>query len=300
MKNWDSDIKVKTNNSGFPTVSSLFQCRLRECFGREELLTKLETIFRLIHNQEEQGALEEQVKQATETAFAAMTDNSELGQVMQFIQATYEVKTEEELMQQVFHCCRHLGLGASAQIRHKDQEKTFDAVGQATPLTEELMAMLRTHGRIYDFKPRMQINYPRFSLLVKNMPMDEQKAGRYRDHLCIIAASVDARLDTLHTEAVLISEQHAIEDAVKRMHERLADLVQAMSLSFEASANVLHELMQELEARIPHLGLEEDQEQYILGRVDDAVQLSMMHCDVVADIHRAFDDVIRDLEKLTP
>lgn len=50
-------------------------------------------------------------------------------------------------------------------------------------LEDELMVIARDAARIYSFGNRCLFNFKDATLLVRQMPADGDKAGRYRDHL---------------------------------------------------------------------------------------------------------------------
>jgi len=58
----------------------------------------------------------------------------------------------------------------------------------------ELFDVLKNRGRLYNFGPRMIINDSHVSVLIKNMPLDDEiQVGRLRDILAVIIEGFEAR-----------------------------------------------------------------------------------------------------------
>lgn len=87
---------------------------------------------------------------------------------------------------------------------------TMSPHGMASPLEESVFARIRAHGRIFQFKTRMIVNYDSVSLLVVDMPAkDEGLAGRIRDYAAIIADAAEDAVANISLRA----------DAVQRATE---------------------------------------------------------------------------------
>ncbi len=63
-----------------------------------------------------------------------------------------------------------------------NQELWYSSESAVSPLEKELIEMCDKEARFLDFGSRTIVNYPRVSLLVKNMPLDDMKRyGRVKD-----------------------------------------------------------------------------------------------------------------------
>ena len=266
-------------------------------FAREELEAKLRGLFKM---QDHQKDLESQVKQATEMAFSAMSNSSEVGIVMQFVERTSDLHSIDELATALLDTLSAYGLAASIEMRiDKKNVQHFCSHGSITPIVTELFDLLKNKGRIYSFEPRMMVNYQRLSFLIMNMPhTDDEKMGRLRDHLCFIASSAEQCLSAIITQSKLLKQKRALKEVISLTKTKFQELVLAMDESHKANEDIFRDLQLRFEQHIPSMGLEEDQELYIFRELDATIQKSVARGDNVADVQAAFKEIENLLNRL--
>ena len=72
------------------------------------------------------------------------------------------------------------------------------AEGAVCPLERELLEKHRDANRFVDFGHRTIINYPKVSMLIKNMPLDDaQLYGRYKDLFPHILEVTNAKVQNM-------------------------------------------------------------------------------------------------------
>ncbi len=266
-------------------------------FAREELEAKLKALFKI---QDQQKELETQVQQATDMAFSAMSNSSELGIVMQFVERTKELKTIDDLSEALLQTLSAYGLAASVEMRLKDgQLRHSSSHGACSPIVIELFSLLKNKGRIYSFEPRMMVNYPQMAILLMNMPQgDEDKMGRLRDHLCFLGSSAEQCLNAILTANELAVQKKTLKETVGLVKSKFEELVWVLNESHEVNESIFRELQVQFEQNIPSMGLEEDQEQYIFRSLDKSIQKSFAREDLLMNIKVTFGEIKEDLGKL--
>lgn len=262
-------------------------------FAREELEAKLRGLFKI---QDHNKDLENQVQQATEMAFSAMSNSSEVGIVMQFVERTQELHTINDLSAAILDTLSAYGLAASIELRIDDNHNEhFCSHGTITPIVIELFDLLKTKGRLYTFEPRMMVNYSKLSFLIMNMPCsDDEKMGRLRDHLCFIASSAEQCLAAIITQQKLKKQEQALQQVVTLTKNRFQDLVRVLNDTHKANEDIFRQLQLRFEQQIPTMGLEEDQEQYIFRELDTSIQKSIARGDSLDDVQA----VLKEIETL--
>jgi predicted TIM-barrel enzyme len=84
---------------------------------------------------------------------------------------------------------------------------TRSSDGEASPLEVSVLEHLVTMGRLAQFKNRMVINFPAVSLLVRDMPQDdEERCGRLRDHLSMLVEAANVHVESL----AMVAEARAV------------------------------------------------------------------------------------------
>lgn len=263
----------------------------------EELLVKLRLLGE-IRKQKKQ--LHQKADHATQTAFTAMRGSSELGLAIQFIESSYDLTSFETIAQRFLDVTGSIGLSCSLLFKTRAGILFFSSKNSLSPLEKELMQTLFDNGkRFIDFGCRTQINYPRVALLVKNMPLDNPEAyGRYKDFLPTMLGSTDAKIKTLDTEQALIEQTRNLTNSFNVVRQTLEQVGETLRGNQLEVLRLLQGMITELDARIPTLGLDNDQEKYLMSRLDQAIESTHVIIEGGAHANNAFKTVCRLLEHL--
>ncbi|KPH65054.1 MULTISPECIES: PleD family two-component system response regulator [Pseudoalteromonas] len=266
-------------------------------FGHEELRLKLKNLNQIIIDKEN---LEQQVEEATSTAFNAMANSSEMGQIVNYIENIALINEVDILAQALVSCLSSFDLQSNIEFRFiNDDPQHFALRGVCSPIVIELFDMLKSKGRLHEFSHRILVNYEFISLLILNMPdHDQDKHGRIRDHVCFLVSVTEQQLKAILTRKKLERQETKLNEVVDMVHSKfhgLMDLLNENRLSNEA---VFKRLQEELEERIPTMGLDEDQEIFIYQKVDRTIQNSVAREDSVKNVKAAFQEIEQDLAQL--
>ncbi|MEY8263977.1 MAG: response regulator [Bermanella sp.] len=265
-------------------------------FESSEVVAKVTALLR---NHEQKVNLQSQFKEAQSTAIESMTGASELGLIVQFFEKTYAISTFEQLASSIFHIFKSLELKTCLIFDTKEESLFFSSEAISKPLEKELMMRLREEDRFFDFGHRTQINYPVVACLVKNMPMDDPaRYGRYKDVIPPILACANQKVMQLEMEMRLQEHTVNFSDSFKNIRMTLDDLANQMRTGQESGSTLLNELLTSLESAMPTLGLDEDQEIYLMRSIESKVNEAMAKVQSYETIQITFDSLIRLLQHL--
>ena len=206
--------------------------------------------------------LNQQLGETQKAAMQAMSYSSYLGQVLQFIQNSLTCDSFDSLAKEVFNALEMLGLIGALQIHTHDGINTYSPDGQVNPLEANIIEMARKKGRFFDFENRTLVNHDEFSLLLKNMPIDQpEQYGLFKDILGNLCTAIEARVKFLLSQKV--SEQrndimHSVDDVVTDVDKMFSDIQQV-------SIDAIQTMMSDIEDAFLSLGLSESQEDSIRG-----------------------------------
>jgi DNA-binding response OmpR family regulator len=264
----------------------------------EELLHRVQRISARIRAHLD---LSERVDMATRTAMTAMAGNSELGVAMQFVEASYSLSTITELAMRMLRTLDSLGMTCALLFNTTEGARFFCTRGEMKPMEEELMLAIHGQGlRIHDFGCRTQVNYSRVALLVKNMPLeDRDRYGRLKDLFPVMLGAADARLRSLETENALLSQSQDLARSFKIVESTLKEQSSSMSMTQAQVASVVRSLWKEFEAKLPTLGLDDDQEHYLMAHIERALQETQDAMEHSESLQGSFDSVMRLFKHLT-
>ncbi len=266
-------------------------------FENKVLLAKLMV---LLHYREEQLKLKQSIDEAKKTAYTVMSGNSELGLAVRFIERSYDACDYKTLAENLFLTTGQLGLKCVVYMETREEGgEWFSSSGAISPLEMELMSHLRDGQRLHHFGCRTQVNFSNISLLVKNMPLDDMdRYGRTKDLLPALLGASDSKVRTLNTEIALLEQTKALNAAFDSVQDTLNGLAKNLQANQAESTVVMREMLDELSGRLPYMGLEEDQEEYILSRIEQATEEAMRLIGAGKDIKSTFDMVMCDLQQI--
>lgn len=265
-------------------------------FGHDELKSKLKNLNQVLI---EKQSLEKQVEDATSTAFNAMANSSEMGQIVNYIENIGFINNPQDLGKALIDCLQTFDLQSNVEFRHGDTIEHFALRGVCSPIVIELFDMLKNKGRLHEFSHRLLVNYEMISLLILNMPdHDPDKHGRIRDHVCFIVSVTEQQLRAIMTKQMLESQQQKLNDVASTVHSKFHGLIGLLNENRESNEKVFKQLQEDLEVRIPTMGLDEDQEVFIYKKVDETIQNSIAREESVKQVKAAFAEIEQDLSLL--
>ena len=266
-------------------------------FGHDELRSKLRILNQVLIDKEN---LEQQVEDATSTAFNAMANSSEMGQIVNYIENIGTINNSKALGDALVHCLKSFDLQSNVEFRTPfSAPQHFSLNGTCSPIVIELFDMLKHKGRLHEFSHRILVNYELISLLILNMPdHDPDKHGRIRDHVCFIVSVTEQQLRAIMTREALQLQQSKLNDAITMVNSKFHGLIDLLNDNRKNNEAVFKRLQEELEERIPSMGLDEDQEVFIYRKVDEAIQNSVAREESVKGVKVAFHEIEQDLSTL--
>ena len=267
-------------------------------FEAPELEAKLKILTEFVHTS---ANLNQQIETATNTAFSAMRGSSELGLAIQYIESSYDANNIDALASKFLAVTSNLGLSCSLMFTGLNEQLFYSSTSEdISPLEKEVIKTIFESGiRFTDFGSRTQINYPKVALLVKNMPVnDAESYGRYKDFLPTMLGATDAKAKSIETEQALYSQSLQLSSSFSAVRSTLNEVGASLEKNQSDVVDLLKSMLKELEEKIPRMGLEDDQEAYIVNRVDTTIDEAEVIIDRSTNTSHAFKSVSRLLQHL--
>lgn len=237
-------------------------------YKEEELLLK---IAKTIDYHDKLICLNNDLDDAQNVAFEAMTSSSEMGFVTQFLEQLFELDNAKLIMDATLSFAKIFNLAICIRAKECDEYNFCSHQTCISPLEKEVIELLQNSGRIYKFDNRIQFNFSHINVLVKNMPIkDENRYGRLTDIIPIALSGANNALKTLYYKETA-KDKHAIEELVSNIHNITHNVVNNID-TVKSEVNGALELLHEtLEKNIPFMGLEDDQEALISNTTDNVI-----------------------------
>jgi len=170
---------------------------------------------------------------------------------------------------------------------------------QISPLEKELLELMHLQGRFIDFGCRTFINFRQVSLLIKNMPLDNmERYGRMKDTIPFILGAVDGKVRSLDLQHTSMMQSENMSKSVDTIGKTLNGLTQEVSAGQERINEIIRYLLSDLDFRLPRLGLEEDQEKYIIDKITSAFKETLEQMQKSSQVGESLHGIVRLLEHL--
>jgi len=265
-------------------------------FEKENLLARINILLKY-HT--ERISLEEQYQLAQKTAVTAITGTSELGIAMQFLEKSIAYSSTEDLMLGLFDGTNRFDLDCCAMLQTKEGLSWFTSKEVISPIEKELLEMSDRDARFLDFGHRTIVNYPMISLLVRNMPLEDmERYGRIKDLLPILLSAVNVKLSALETQTALNEQNQSMLNLFKNIRCNLFKMGTTIVQKRDEGRTTTEGLIQELHGDLLGMGLEEEQEEYLLELVDSVVDELMVKLDAGAEVRSVFSFILNNLQNL--
>ena len=227
------------------------------------------------------------------TAMTAMTNASEIGVILRTIQELYSLTSNEEIVNNILSACNVYGLKVVVTIAlETPHQATIATRGEAKPIEIELIQMLRQKSSIYHFDKRTLFSYGDTSLLVLNMPIeDEDLYGRLKDHLAIIIEGADSRVQAIIAEHKREQQRSQLLQLVQVVEELMTALEQGQHEQQLEHEKLMSNFMSKIEDSFATLGLTHEQEEIFVNLVDDTEKKSNELFDRGADLQEKLTSI---------
>lgn len=246
----------------------------------------------LLKNREQNKKLNQEMKEVQEAFMTALNMGAESGTVSLFIEKSFLAHNFDALLSVFFDAMQEFDLKTVAQIRFEGEVVTLNSEGKSLPLEQELIARAQYDGRILEFGRRMFFNYEHFSILVKNVPIDDTELyGRLKDHLIVVASAGNARVKSIGNE-ISLKKHMDLSQLFKDTSKAVEHIQQTLDMDFQKTMAITQRLGQEIEQKTLYLGLEEDQEKLLMDIVDESTKELIALTENKDTIKNAFADVL--------
>jgi len=258
----------------------------------KELAYKIKNLLELNKRNSE---LNKQVMDSQAATMQIMNFYGDLGQILEFYKVSIGAKSFAELSEQLFEVTRAYNLSCSIQYHLPDEIVNFGDKGEISPLEANVITLARKKARFFSFGARLVINYDTFSVLIKNMPVDDaERLGTLRDSLGVLCNAIEARVEALLREEVDAKKAKIVDV----MHEVLEQTKVAFADIQKANVGAIDGMMDDIENAFFSLGLSEPQEERIREIVKACLNKTNQAFKKGLILNAMFDDIDNNLNAI--
>ena len=269
---------------------------LAKPFENDLLLARINILLKY---QQQSGFLRKLYQTAQLTATTALTGLGELGTAMQFLEKSISYANIDELVSGLFQTMSLFQLDCYLMLTSNHQVSWYSQIGAVSPIEKDLIEMSDKQIRFLDFGEKTLVNYPVISLLVKNMPIDDtDKYGRVKDILPVLVAAANVKIAAFDIQQSLIAQNGEMLETFKNIRRYLFHMGTAIVSGRDESKMMANELIHTLHADLLTMGLEQDQEDYLIDQIAVVSQNILEKMNSGAEIRDVLDYILSNLKNL--
>ncbi len=258
-----------------------------------------------IRRQRSLDAIREQAGATLKTANGLMDSLGETSLIIHFLQSVSTSKHPDGLAHHIVQTHSALGLDISIELRVGDETHHYCTGGIVHPLEKSVFTYIASKGRLVDFNERTVVNFPRISILVRNMPIhDQARYGRIRDYIAIIGQAADDKIGDIESELALRAQYLDLLDIGEQTRQAITELQQRQHDFARDSQRIVAALAEGLDESIVTLGLSEAQEDYLVSEIgnahDELQRLANHGAALDGDVERVLRRLSETLAGLAP
>jgi CheY-like chemotaxis protein len=216
----------------------------------------------------------------------------EQGQTINFARAALGCRTLYALGELIVDTMKAYHVQGHVQLRSPSEVLTLTPRGFASPLEISVIEKTMNMGRMFSFKNRFIVNYDNVSLLIPDMPMnDESLCGRIRDSAALIA-------ETSELVVANISLRKEAVRRAKKTRKNMQSLRGSYQTLHKATEKDLQSMASAIEGMYVYLGLTESQEAMLSNTVRDCVERIVERFHDSRELDGEFQELVTELKEV--
>lgn len=242
------------------------------------LKSKVSLVLRLSSKQK---SLEDQKQQASELIHSALASAGKLSTLFSFLRAGLKLSSHDELVVEMIQALKAFALEGSVQIRG-DETVSGSTQEAINPLENELLTRSNNmEERILQKGARLIISFESASILIKNMPVDDEVSfGELKDNLMLLAEDAHNLNLKIEQEQSLNNKRSSmVAKALKDSQGALQEFELYQKEHKESSIKIMDDLMSEVESQYFEMGLTDEQEEKISTIISNKLHEALEHME---------------------
>jgi CheY-like chemotaxis protein len=244
-------------------------------FSIEVLKMKIEVV---LSSQRRKHELEEISDGAVKALKDNLTSSGEMGMIIRFIDESYALGSFDEMAEKIFDCVANFGLDGSLLILSQPENQFWFSDDIDRPLERRILESLNTQDRLVSFGSRLAINTSRATILIRNMPVDEERLDQLRHFLSMLVEGLDARLKSLEAEQALSKRQADLSSLLQSTQDNFVEIDCDYQSQQQKCSEILESINLALQRSVRQLKADEIDSNRLLKQIENAqIQIASLY-----------------------
>lgn len=264
-----------------------------------ELKRKIENLRRIARQQQDLQKQAENSGQMVQMLLASLSENSVLIDYLRALCACHDYVSTANA---VIGLLDTLQLNGAVQVRSGSYESTFSKAGENWPLEVAVVNHVRQLGRFFQFKQRVAYNFENCTLVVTNMPVDDdEKHDRLLDVLSVAAECANDKITSLCAMQDSTTWRSVNKIAIDQVTAAMNKFTSQHDLARYEGTELRRQFFKRLMANLAELDLSEKAEAGVINMVEYHITQLIKLYDYFEEGTQLFTDLVGCLEgKATP
>lgn len=241
---------------------------------------------RIVQHQAIKKTLAQEKASLSSMAMGFLRNLGDTGVLLTFMRSSLGLSDYKELALRLLEATSSYGVHCNVQIRHGDGSCTITPNGEASPLEESVLTKSASMGRIFQFSKRLIVNYDAVSILILDLPNNEEEHGKLRDNVAILAETAEAIAETIAMRKESALRAEALQTAVSETADTVEIVRKLYSQQQTDTRQSLDEMIGTVEKSYFNMGLTERQEARISDILREGTEQTLTLFDVGVEIDR--------------
>lgn len=250
-----------------------------------------------IRRHADMAALKSEKESLQQMAMGFLRNLGETGVLLKFIRNGINCTEYDALAGKLMEAAKDFGISCVVQVRGPGGAVcTLVPNGPATPLEESIVNKSASLGRIFQFSKRLIVNYDFISILIMDMPADEEDAGRIRDNVSLLAESAEAVAETIAIRKKAGEHADVLSSATAQSYHAVGNLRETYRKQQMDTRLLLQKLADDVEKSFIYLGLTETQEQTLTSTIRAGSEQILNRFDMSEEFDKQFAALLDALQ----
>ncbi len=235
-------------------------------FNHDELLKKVELALENINKID---SFKQSSNDAMSMAMTAMSQASDVGCILRFYRDSFIIDTVEALAKLLSETVSDFGVNGIVYFNVNGSDFFYSSSGVVKPLEQSAIENLRERGRIYSFSKRTIFNYGAASVLIVDMPIENEiKYGELKDNIAILVEGAEARVNSLVVQINREEKQQENIRIIKATRVSLEAIERQQQESLKSHQALMADLVNDIQESFTRLGLSDEQERELMAMIE--------------------------------